>query len=205
MTEEETGVAENVADSQDQQVDQESNQSHNWQAAREALAQKTNEVNTVNYALEEARREIDRLKSEMSQSQQYTDPDDYATVGHIQNKEKQIQQRFDYLEARMTHSDYDDVINNYYSEIAREKPHLHQSIKDLPNASLLAYELGSARKLSKSKAQNDVQRIIDNSKKPASINGAVGGGASPMSHAEYISSMTREQFEQYRAKIKNKS
>lgn len=202
---EDTGVIENVADSQNQQeVEQQSSQEYNWKAVNESLAQQKQDNNTVRQQLQEANNLIQQFKAEKEQ-QELGDPDDYATVGKVENrfkeKEAVLNQRLEYLEAKLSHPDYDDVINTHYMELAKENPRLNESVVKSPNASLIAYQLGKSRMEAKQKVKKDVDRVVENSKKPASINTAVGGGTSAMTQADKIASMSRDDFEKHVAKV----
>lgn len=206
MTEQEhAGVMENVADSQEQLGQMNNSQDKNWKAVHETLAQQKQEANEVREQLRQAQDYIANLQKEKEEQINSADLEDFSTKGDVmrllKEKEAQFEQRLQYYEAKLQNPDYDSVINEHYADLAKSNPRLNQAVLSSKDASLLAYELGKARQLSKSKAQKEVDRIVENAQKPTSINNAVGGGASAISHADKIRSMTRQEFEAYTAKV----
>jgi hypothetical protein len=102
------------------------------------------------------------------------------------------------------YSDYDEVATKYGIPLLKQEPDLSQAFVASQNKAAFLYKLGKMHQLSQSppaaessvqrQEPNKAQRILDNSRKPGTLSGAVSG-QSGISKADYFASMPDKEFQ----------
>lgn len=117
------------------------------------------------------------------------------------NREAEYQARLEELQVQQAHPDYAEVIEKYALPLVRQKPHLLQGIQHSSNKALMAYELGKMAQQMQQVQQTqpkaaspsvNAQRMVDNSRKQATLSQA--GGQSALSQADFFASMSDAEF-----------
>lgn len=224
MTEESTGV-EGVADPQPA----EDNQSINWSAAQETMAQQKQQLEAEKMRSEMLEQQINVFQSYMNQPKEQAQPepspldsisnDDVLTgaefksalEGVLSQKErqyqeqmKQTQQQMAVMNMRAQHSDYDDAVSSAM-EMAKTNPELAQALSTSSNPQLLAYQLGRGSIQQPQASQVEAaHRMVENAQKPAPASSATTGGSS-LNAVDQIWNDSPQDFEKRIAQIKRGS
>ncbi len=115
-------------------------------------------------------------------------------------REAGYQARLEELQVQQLHPDYAEVIEKYALPLVKQKPHLAEGIQGATNKALFAYELGKMAQQMQSNStvsqqSSNAQRMVENSKKPGTLSQA--GGQSVLGKADYIASMSDQEFMKY--------
>lgn len=132
--------------------------------------------------------------------------DDIPNVSELRRewnqREVMYQQKLEELQVAQQYPDYAEVISNYALPLVKQKPHLAQGLNGAENKALFAYELGKmAQKMQMQQPvpgaptpqpNANAQRMVENSRKPASL--AQAGGQNVLGQADYYASMSDAEF-----------
>lgn len=225
MTEESenTGVNESVAVTQGEHI---SDKEANFAAMRETMAQqkaRNDELELQNRYLQQQTALYESTINERRQQEAQKLPwetisdDELLTGAHfkssMQNGLSMMERRLQQAEERLKqetfkarHADYNEVVGLTLKE-AESNPALAQAIKSSSDPYLLAYTMGKRQQdlLAERNRQAKVaeaERVIENSKKPGSVN-SVHSGSAPLSKADRMLSMSDRDFEEYIARVKS--
>jgi hypothetical protein len=219
MSDEEIDVqaSEPVQEEQDQQQEVVQEQqapkpdaSHNWELARQALAQQ--------------KAEIEQLKAMLGQKAPQPEPDpfdgldpeDYLTVEEARKRfeptiskkareaaaemmqQYSLQQQIQVEEQRLRskHEDYDFVVENFAIPMIRNNPALATQIQQSKNPAETAYMLGRlsdayGESMNKQQTSGKAEKILKNSQRPVS---AAAVGAPLKSQAENFSKRSKAEI-----------
>lgn len=132
--------------------------------------------------------------------------DDIPNVGELrrewESKEANYQARLEELQVAQQYPDYAEVVEKFALPLVQQKPHLAQGLQGASNKALFAYELGKMaqqmqiqQRSSPASPNMAAQRMVENSRKPASI--AQTGGQSTLSQADYYATMSDNEFAKF--------
>lgn len=132
--------------------------------------------------------------------------DDIPNVGELRReweaKEANYQARLEELQVAQQYPDYAEVVEKFALPLVKQKPHLAQGLQGATNKALFAYELGKMAQQMQIQQRTPspaphiaAQRMIDNSRKPASL--AQTGGQSTLSQADYYATMSDNEFAKF--------
>lgn len=188
-------------------IQEPSRQELNFAALRE-------EVDRIKAERDEFRQNLDLLRANVQQQAPKQEPkkfldglsdNDVPNVAEIRSafeqREAEYQMRLEELQVQQNYSDYAEVLEKYTAPLLRQKPHLAEGILGSKNKALFAYELGKMaqgqQKMETPHPQATppsqiAKRIIENSKKPATL--AQAGGQTVLGQADYYANMSDNEF-----------
>ena len=189
-----------------------SKQELNFQALREEVdrlkAERDLEKREHQLQMDLFRANLNRApQAEIPEKQMFDgkDGDDIPTVNELrrewQAKEATYQERLDELQFAQSHPDYAEVINKFALPLVQQKPHLAQGLNGASNKAMYAYELGKMAQAMQQQVapapqvNPNAQRMVENSKKPASL--AQAGGQNALSQSDYYATMSDTEFAKF--------
>ncbi len=109
--------------------------------------------------------------------------------------------------ARNTHKDFDVVIENYTADLVRTNPSLYNYIKDSADPAETAYILGKSHPKyletqQRTIAEDVAKKINTNANRPKTLASSGVGGKTTLDDVSKIESMSSDEFESYKSKIK---
>jgi len=227
----ETGVqTESEAETQEQGQGSSSDQQSNWEQARQTMAEQKQRMELLeqqNRLLQQQQalyqsNQIQQQQQPAQQPQPWEEvPDEEVLTGadfkkamaqaaqsfegSVNSRLESQQRELKTMAMRSQYPDYEKVVG-YALKEAETNPGLAQAIATSSDPHTLAYELGKRSETYQSELavktkSREAERIIENSQKPGSVNGAVTGSGN-LSKAEHFMSMSDREFESYVAKVK---
>jgi hypothetical protein len=180
MTEENTGVTEQVAEAQAPKEQVNNDREINFAALRD----KTENLERQNQFLQMKLFEQQKMQEQSMQQRQpefdlsQVRDEDIPTYGELKKvmenydkRQKQYLEKIQQLEIKSKYGDYNDTINKYLPDVLQDDPDLAEAIKDNPMMHKLAYKLAQAspryhqEKLAKQNVSG-AERMQENSSRP---------------------------------------
>lgn len=186
-----------------------SSEDKNWKEVREIMQQQKQKIAELETKLGD--KENVSLPKEEDPLEQLSD-EDIVTVGDAKKmvasmarkyasevvEERQRKQAIDRVPSQF--GDYNEIIS-LVDEYVKENPTAENAILNSPNPRLTAYELVKSstlyqRKIAKKETSDNVQKAIDNSKKP--VSSQTIGTTSPLNDMNKYEKMTKERAAEIR-------
>lgn len=192
------------------EVEASNSQSENFRALREEIerikSEKDQEKKEYQLQIDMLRANLqDRNKAPELKPQRMFEGMDESDVpnvkeirGEWEKRENAYQERIAELEVQQKYSDYNEVVSKYIPSLAKENPLFLEGLNHSSNKSLYAYQLAKMAQKLDQPTQNiapvneNAQRIVANAAKPRTLSSA--GGQSAINQADYISSMSDQEF-----------
>jgi hypothetical protein len=108
------------------------------------------------------------------------------------------------MQVALNNPDYLEVVTKYATPFIKDNPIFAQGAQGAENKALYVYQLGKmAQRMNQPQPQQqavhpNAQKIVDNARKPGNV--AVTGGQSTLSQADYIATMSDNDFMKYASK-----